>query len=121
MDKESPLHISPFNIVEKMPRLSSKKLPSFLQYGRHTKFGTIFGLSLPDLSSNCSGFCNCVPHHLYANSTDLGAEELATRVLTEDVISEVCQYYFNTKELTVNPKYVKLPCNEEKTSQAYQD
>ena len=31
----------------------------------------------------------------------------------EDATSELFQYDFNTEYLTVNPKHVKLPCNEE--------
>lgn len=62
MDKYLPLHISPFNVVAKMPRSSSVKQPTFLQCGRHTKFGSIIELRLPDLSTNFSYFCNIFPH-----------------------------------------------------------
>ena len=41
MDKESPLHTSSFNMVSKMTRSSSEKLPAFLQCSHRTKFGTI--------------------------------------------------------------------------------
>ena len=66
MDKECPIHMPPFNIVEKNPRTSSDKKPDFLKCGCYTKFGTISGLSLLDLPINCSGFCNNVTHFIYA-------------------------------------------------------
>ena len=62
---------------------------------------------------NCSDFYNRVPHFIYAKLTELEAEDLATRVLMEDAISEVTQYEFNIKDLTVTPKHVRLTCNEE--------
>ena len=113
MDKESLLHIYPFNILAKIPRMSSNKQPAVLKYICHTKFRIIFRLSLPDLSINCSDFFNCIPHLLYAKLTELGAEYLATRVLKANKISEVGQYDFNTEDLTVTPKHVNLPCKEE--------
>ena len=113
MDKYSPIQISPFNVVAKMPRTSSDNQQVFLQCVLHTTFGTIFGLSLLDISINFSGFCNRVPHLLYAKPIELVAEDLASRLLTDDAISEVSQYEFNTKELLVTPKQLKLPSNEE--------
>ena len=74
MDKYYPLHISPFIIVEKTPRSSYDKLPAFLKYGRHSKFGTIYGLSLPDLPINWSDLFNHIIYFLYAKLTELGAE-----------------------------------------------
>ena len=46
---------------------------------------------------NCSDFYYRVPHFIYAKLTELEAEDLATRVLMEDAISEVYQYDFNTE------------------------
>ena len=86
--------------------------PAFLQCGRHTKFGTIFGLSIPDLQVNCLDLCDRVHHFLYAKLTELGAEDLASRVLTEDAISEVTQCDFNIEEITVTPKHARLPSNK---------
>ena len=113
MDKESYIHIYTFNIVVKMPRAPTDNIPTFLQCGQHTKFGTIFGLSLPDLSVNCSDFCNRVPYFLYFKLTGLGEEYLASRFLTVDAISKVTQYDLYTENLTVTPKNVILTSNEE--------
>ena len=116
----SPLHeqrlISPHISLQhsrKIPRTSTDKLPAFLQYGRHTKLGTIFWLIPPDLSVNCSYLFNQVPHVLYAKLTKLGAEDMATRVMTVHAISEATQYNFNTEYLIVPPKHVRLPSNKE--------
>ena len=103
IDKYLSLHTPPFNILEKMTRKPSNNQPDFLQFRRHTKFGTIFGLSLQDLYTNLSDICNRVPHFIYEKLTELGAEYLASRVLTVDAISEVNHYELNKKELTVNP------------------
>ena len=54
-----------------------------------------------------------MPHFLYAKLTELGAEDLASTVLTEDAISEVSQYDFNTKYLSITPKKVNPPINKE--------
>ena len=43
---------------------------------------------------------------------ELGSEDLSTRVLTIDSISGVSQYNFNTKDISVSPKHVKLPNNK---------
>ena len=59
MKKDPPLHIYPFNIVEKRTRSASDKQPAFLQCGRRSKFRSIFGLILPDLCNNSS---NMQPH-----------------------------------------------------------
>ena len=63
--------------------LSAMRLPQ--------KFGTILGLILPYIAINLSDFCNHVPRFLYEKLIELGAESLATRVLTADAISEVTQ------------------------------
>ena len=76
MEKESSLHTYPFNIVAKIPRSASDKQPSFLQCRRHTKLASIFGLSLPDLSTNCSNLFNLVPHYLNTKLIELGEEDL---------------------------------------------
>ena len=119
MDKDPYLHISPFNIVAKCTRTSTENVPVFLQCGRHKKIGTTLGLSLPDLSVNCSDFCNQVTHFLYAKLTELGAEDLSSRVLTADAISEATQYNFNIENLTVTTKHVRLPSNDEDLTGIY--
>ena len=73
----------------------TNNLPSW-NTAKHTKFGTIFGLILPHISISFSSFCNCVPHFLYDKLTELGSEDLDTRLLTEDAILKVTQYDFNT-------------------------
>ena len=69
MDKDSSIHIYSFNMVAKNLRTPTDHLPAFLQCVRHTKFGTIFGLSLPDLSVNYFDSCNRVLHFLYDKLT----------------------------------------------------
>ena len=51
-------------------------------------------------------------HYLYANLLEVGGEDLAPRVLTNDFISEVSQYNFDMNNLTVTSKYAKLPKND---------
>ena len=111
LDPTSTLHISPFNIVANMPRSGQDKLPAFLQCGRHSKLGEIFGLTLPDINPHSSNFCNLTSHYLYAKLREPGSENLAPRVLTADSISEVSQYDFDMNNSTVTPKHVKLPKN----------
>ena len=106
MDKYYSLHIFFFNIVAKIPLSASNKQPDFLQCRRHTKFRSIFRLILPDLSTNCSNFCNIVPQYLYANLILPREVNLATRVLMTGEISEVSPYDFNTKYISVTPKHV---------------
>ena len=76
MDKYSALRIYPFNIVAKIPRKYYDNQTAFLEYRRHTKFGTIFGLILLEISTNCSEFCNHVPHFLYNKLVELGTQDL---------------------------------------------
>ena len=56
-----------------------------------------------------------VPHYLNTILTYLGAQDLVPQLLTADVISEVSQYDFIKEELTVHPKHVTLPRNENKS------
>ena len=49
----------------KMLRLASDKKPSFLWINWHSKFGSIFGLNLTDLSTNCSNIYNLNPPTTY--------------------------------------------------------
>ena len=56
-------HIS-FQHSSKNPRTPTNKIPTFLKCGQHKQFRTIFVLRLPDLSVNCSDFCNHVIHFL---------------------------------------------------------
>ena len=95
-----------------MPRTSSDKQPALLQYSNHTKFETVFGLSLPDLLINWSDLHNSIYHFLYDKLIELGAEDLATLFLTLYAILEVTQYEFNTEYLTDTPKHVRPPCTE---------
>ena len=111
METNPILHICPLNLVTKIPRSVSNKHPTFLQYGKHSKFGSIFGISLSNLSTSLSNFCNIVPHYLHAKLTELGDEDLSSQVLTPYKISKVRQYDFSTEDLSVNPKDVKLSSN----------
>ena len=111
MYQTSPLHISPYNLFVKMPRSQNDPILEFFQCGKHPKFKTIFGLSLPNLSSNCTNFCNLVHHYINVKLVEMGGEDLLTRVLTYDAISEVSQYDFDMENLTVHPKHVTLPNN----------
>ena len=108
MYPDAPLFISPYNIISKMPRSHIYPLPAFLQCGKHSKHGSIFDLSLPELSLDCENFYTKAPHDLNAILTNLGGEYLVSRVFSADAISEVSQYNFNMKKMTVVPKYVKL-------------
>ena len=94
-DETSPLFISPYNIISKIPRSSSDPLPAFLNCGRHTKLGIVFGVILPNLSLNCTNVCIILPHYLNAIMTDIGAGNLVPRILTADALSEVSQFKFN--------------------------
>ena len=69
MDQESLLHISNFILVSKISRSGSDPLPEFLQCGRHSKFGSTFGLSLPSLAFNCIQFYNLLPNFLNSKLT----------------------------------------------------
>ena len=115
MYPDSPLFISPYNIISKMPRSHIYPLPAFLQCGKHSKHGSIFDLSLPELSLNCENFYTKAPHDLNAILTNLGGEYLVSRVFSADAISEVSQYNFNMKKMTVVPKHVKLPNSDKKS------
>ena len=43
-----------------MPMSQTDPLTVFIQCGKHTKLRKIFGLSLPDISPNCTNFRNLV-------------------------------------------------------------
>ena len=53
-----------------------------------------------------------VPHYLGTILTDLEAEDIFSRVPIADEISEVSQYNSIMEDLTVHPKHVTLPNNE---------
>ena len=82
-----PLHITPYNLVSRMPRSASDPKPAFIQCGRHSNFWVIFGLSLPDLTPYSTAYCNIVSHYINAKLTEMGAQDLLYRVLTPDVIA----------------------------------
>ena len=92
-----------------MPISGSDTPSGFLQFGRLSKFVSICDISLQDLFSNCISFCNRVPHFLHAYLTKMEGSNLTSRVLTTDAISEVNQYGFDIEEISVTPKYFKLP------------
>ena len=99
-------------LVDKIPIPASNHQPAFLQCVRHSKFGSIFGISIPELSTNWYNFFNMVTHYIHAKLIELRAEDLSYRFLTSDSISEVNQYDFNIEDLTVSPKHAEIPSNE---------
>ena len=62
--QDSSLHITPYNLVSRIPRPDSDSKPAFIQCGRHSKFGSIFGLSLRDPPPYSKTYCNNVPHYI---------------------------------------------------------
>ena len=78
-----------------MPSSSSDSKPAFIQFGRHSKFGAIFGLSLSYLIPYSAAYYNLVTHYINAKYTEMGAQDLFPRFLTPDAITEVSQYQFN--------------------------
>ena len=66
MDPESPLFISTYNIIPKIPRSHLDPLPEFLQCNKHSKHGSIYSLSLHERSLNCKKICCKAPHDLNA-------------------------------------------------------
>ena len=98
--------------MDKIPRSASNHQPYFLQYGRHSKFGSTFGINPSYLSTNFSNYYYLVYNYIHAKLIKLGPEDLSYLVFTSDAISEVSQHEFNMEELTVSPKHVKLPRNE---------
>ena len=76
IDQESPLHTSPYNLVDKMPRSASDPLPDLLQCVRHSKFRSICGLGLPELASNFISFGNIFPHFLNEKIKKMGSDNL---------------------------------------------
>ena len=94
---KSPLRISTLNIVANITRSGQDKLPVLLKCGINCKLGKVFGLTLSDINPHSSNFCNITYHYLYTILTELGAEDLAPRVMTTDSISELSQYYIGIK------------------------
>lgn len=92
-----------------MPCSPTDKLPAFIQCGKQVKSNAIVGLTLPDLSMNTAYYCQLAPHYLYAKTKSMGADGLAYRVLTPDTIAEVQLYDFDLEKMTVAPKDVELP------------
>ena len=99
--------------MDKISRSASNHQPYFLQYGRHSKFGSTFGINPSYLSTNFSNYYYLVYNYIHAKLTKLGPENLSYLVFTSDAISEVSQHEFNMEELTVSPKQVKLPRNKD--------
>ena len=98
------LYISPYNLAYKMTKSDTDPHPNFLQYGRNSKFGSIFGLSLPYLSSNSTILYRIVPHFLHEKPMYMGAYDLIHFVLASYDISEVSKYIFDMEKFTVTPK-----------------
>ena len=111
--QDPQLHLLPYNLVLKIPRLSTKPNTDFTQCGRHSKFGTLFGLSLPDLIPYHTTYCKLVPHYIHTKLLYMGEQDLIPRVLTSNAIMEVSQYEFDVSLLTVSPKHVRLTSPEE--------
>ena len=88
-----------------MPRKTTSVIPIW----QKSKLGKIFGLTITDLNTHSSNFCNLTSHYLYTKLIDLGAEELPPILMTADSISEASQFYFNMKNFTVTLKHVKPP------------
>ena len=98
------LHISPYTLVVNISRFASDTQPAFIQCEKYARFGSIFGLSLPDISFNCKSFPNLIPHYLNTKLTEMGADNIILRVFTSDFISEVSQYDFDMDKLLGTPK-----------------
>ena len=97
MDPDSPLFISPYNIISIITISHIYPLPSFLQCCKHSKRGSFYALILPELSHNCANFCSKAQHYLNAILTNLGGVDLVSRFLSADTIYELSQYYFDMK------------------------
>ena len=110
--QESPMNITPYNLVSLIPRSDSDPKTAFIQCVRHSKFGSIFGLILPDITPYITTYCNLVPHYINAKLKDVGAQDLLPRVLAPDTITEVPQYEFNMESINVYPKNVKISSQE---------
>ena len=70
----------------------------------------MFGLCLPEYST---AYCNIVNYYINAKLVDVGSQYLLPKVLTLDVTTVVSQYEFKIEYLTISPKHVKLPSQEE--------
>ena len=82
-------HHPPYTLVLKMTRSGTKPLSDFLQFRKNHRWGTIFGICLPDLAVKCLNFCNYVPHYLNKKLIDMGAEDLIPQILMSKATSEV--------------------------------
>ena len=87
-NQESPLNITPYNLVSRMPSSASDSKPAFIQCGIHSKFGAIFGLVLPNLAPYSMAYCKLVPHYMNAQLREMVAQDLLPRLLTPDAITE---------------------------------
>ena len=84
----SPLDITPYKLIYRSPRSASNSKPAFIQCGRHSGFGAIFGLSPPDLTPYITTYCNLVPHYINSKLTEIGAQDLLSIVPTTKAITE---------------------------------
>ena len=112
MDHKYPLHIPPYNIVANITRSQSDPSRSYSNVENTPIFGSIFVLSITYLLSNCMRFCNLVPQYINAKLKQMGGENLISRVLVSDSISDVSQYEFYMDHLSFTPTKFVLPRNE---------
>ena len=108
MYHKSLLYISSFNLMDKIPKSAPDSQPAFTQCGIHSKFGSILGLSLTYISSNCTSFCNLDPSYLHEKLLEMGSENIIYWLLTSDAISEVCQYDFDMDKFSVTSNPVNF-------------
>ena len=111
--QDYPLHITSYNLVYIIPRSASYSKSVWIQCERLSKFGTIFGHSLPDLTPYITTYWNIVPNYINAKLTDMGAQHILFIVLTTNTITEFSKYKFNMASLTVSRKHVKLPSQKD--------
>ena len=71
-DITSPLYITPYTLVDQMPRSGSNYLPAFMQCGKNQTWETIFRICLPDFSLECLNYHNHVPYYLNAKLIEMG-------------------------------------------------
>ena len=98
-----------------MPRSQTEPLPDLPQCGKQSKFGSVFCINLPDLSSNCIILCSLPPHYINSKFIETGGEKLITILLTSEKILEVIRYEFNVKGLLFTPKHVVPPQQQKQT------
>jgi hypothetical protein len=116
LDPKNPFHgMSPYTILNAMPRNNTDKLPAFFQIGKVTKEKEIHAICIPALSSIAAAYGRKAVHYLAAKLEEIGGKAYLDRILTPEAVVEISQYKYDLTNHEVKPIDIEIPDDNEES------